>query len=121
MHLQVREHLLQLYQVMVDVTDTEHDSAAESSEEEEEEEMDPYGTRRITIWNKTTQRKMGGQAAPMRRTLPEYLAIHTDCEVYVNQDGARRCCCPPCRFVRTFACEPLRSESAPRSQARTRS
>jgi chemotaxis protein histidine kinase CheA len=40
---------------------------------------------RVTLWNNTLQRKVAGTAAPMARSLDDYLAEHPDCEVYTGQ------------------------------------
>eukprot|EP00871_Galdieria_phlegrea_P001603 jgi/Galph1/2443/GphlegSOOS_G1130.1 len=43
-------------------------------------------SERVAIWNKTHRRKIGGNAAPLRRNLETYLRKHPDCEVYCGQD-----------------------------------
>lgn len=42
--------------------------------------------RRITVWNRTTKRKVSGNAAPMEKNLSEYLRKHPECEMYNGQD-----------------------------------
>jgi len=45
-----------------------------------------YRESRVTIWNATEQRKLSGNAAPFRRNLDAYLALHPDWELYTGQD-----------------------------------
>lgn len=44
------------------------------------------GGDRITVWNRTSKRKVSGNAAPMEKNLQKYLAKHPDCELYNGQD-----------------------------------
>jgi len=46
---------------------------------------DPGGDR-ITVWNRTTKRKVSGNAAPMEKNQEMYLAKNPDCELYNGQD-----------------------------------
>lgn len=47
---------------------------------------DPADMRRVTIWNATEQRKLSGNAAPFKKNLDSYLALHPDWELYTGQD-----------------------------------
>lgn len=42
--------------------------------------------KRVTIWNTREKRKLSGNAAPFKRNLSEYLALHPEWEVYTTQD-----------------------------------
>ena len=44
------------------------------------------GGDRITVWNRTSKRKVSGNAAPMEKNLQKYLSKHPDCELYNGQD-----------------------------------
>ena len=43
--------------------------------------------QRVTIYNTRERRKLSGNAAPFRRNLEAYLALHPDWELYTGQDG----------------------------------
>ena len=44
------------------------------------------GGDRITVWNRTSKRKVCGNAAPMEKNQQKYLAKHPDCELCNGQD-----------------------------------
>jgi len=51
--------------------------------------MCPDGEKdtRVTLYNPQERRKLSGNAAPFKRNLEAYLAMHPDWELYTGQDG----------------------------------
>lgn len=47
--------------------------------------MSEWGER-VTLWHKSDQRKVAGNAAPLRKNLEKYLKRHSHAEVYVDQE-----------------------------------
>jgi len=42
--------------------------------------------RRVTLWDRSKQRKLAGMAAPLPANLERYLQLHPECEVYNGQE-----------------------------------
>merc|ERR1712166_1655032 len=52
------------------------------------------GGDRITVWNRTSKRKVSGNAAPSEKNLADYLRNRPHCEVYTGQNQ------PPGTYVK---------------------